>query len=128
MLYSDFAGAFTQPLIPGPDGTYTALPATLAGIQSPGVAVPSRLYFTATAEKPLAGVRIGIKDIYDIAGVTTSDGNRAIYAFYPPKTSTALAVQKLIDAGAVIVGKMKTSQFANGEEAYALLIASTVHC
>jgi len=26
--------------------------------------VPSRLYFTKTAEKPLAGVRIGIKDIY----------------------------------------------------------------
>lgn len=72
-----------------------------------------------TASKPLAGVRIGIKDIYDVAGVRTSDGNRAYYSLYPPAPSSAVAVQLLIDAGAIIVGKMKTSQFANGELATA---------
>ena len=119
LLYSDFAGAFTQPLIPNTDGTYAALPAAIPGIQAPAVAVPSRLYFTATTKAPLAGIRLGVKDIYDVAGVKTSDGNRAIYGLYPPKTINAVAIQKLIDAGAVIVGKMKTSQFANGEEATA---------
>ena len=119
LLYSDFAGAFTQPLIPSTNGTYSALPAAIPGIQAPAVAVPSRLYFTATPETPLAGIRLGVKDIFDIAGIKTSDGNRAIYGLYPPKTTNAVAVQKLIDAGAVIVGKMKTSQFANGEEATA---------
>ena len=118
-LYSDFAGAFTQPLIPASSGTYTALPAAIAGIQAPAVGVPSRLYYTKTPEKPLAGVRVGIKDIYDVAGVKTSDGNRAWYAFYPPAKSNALPVQRLVDAGAIIVGKMKTSQFANGETATA---------
>ena len=119
-LYSDTEGAFTQPLIPSTvKDTYTALPATVPGIDSPGVAVPSRLYYTKTSDKPLAGVRTGIKDIYDIAGVQTSDGNRAFYRLYPPRNATALVVQRLIDAGAILVGKMKTSQFANGETATA---------
>ena len=118
-LYTDFGGAFTQPLIPDGDGAYLALPAAVPGIQQPAVAVPSRLYYAVSADKPLAGIRLGVKDIYDIKGVKTSDGNRAWYAFYPEANATALAVQKLIDAGAVVVGKMKTSQFANGEEATA---------
>lgn len=117
-LYSDIAGAFTQALIPAEtENFYSPLPATLPGIASPGVAVPSRLYYTKTADKPLAGVRTGIKDIYDVAGVKTSDGNRAFYALYPPRTKNAVVVQRLIDAGAVLVGKVKTSQFANGEQA-----------
>ncbi|KAL9012695.1 MAG: hypothetical protein Q9173_002561 [Seirophora scorigena] len=119
-LYTDFAGAFTQSLIPSnPEGSYAALPAALPGIESPTIGVPSRLYYTRTASKPLAGVRLGIKDIYDIAGVKTSDGNRAVYGFYPPKTANSVPVQRLVDAGAILVGKMKTSQFANGERATA---------
>ncbi len=118
-LYSDFAGAFTQPLIANSDGTYSTLPANIAGIQSPAVGVPSRLYYTRTAQQPLAGVRLGVKDIYDIAGVKTSNGNRAWYGLFPAATANAVSVQKLVDAGAIIVGKMKTSQFANGETATA---------
>jgi len=117
-LYSDFSGAFTETTIPAADGTYSVLPANVPG-QNLAIAVPSRLYFTKTVEKPLAGVRLGVKDIYDIAGLRTSDGNRAWYHFYSPANVTAVAVQRLIDAGAVIVGKMKTSQFANGEQATA---------
>ena len=118
-LYSDFAGAFTQPLISNQDGSFAAIPAAIAGIQAPAVGVPSRLYYTKTAEKPLAGVRVGIKDIYDVAGVKTSDGNRAWYGFYPAAKVNSVPVQRLVDAGAIIVGKMKTSQFANGETATA---------
>lgn len=118
-LYSDFSGSFTQPVVPSSDGTFSPLPAAVAGIQSPAIAVPSRLYYTKTPSKPLAGVRLGVKDIYDIAGVRTSDGNRAFYSLYPPANKTAVSVQRLIDAGAIVVGKMKTSQFANGELATA---------
>ncbi|KAK4503796.1 hypothetical protein PRZ48_004711 [Zasmidium cellare] len=117
-LYSDFAGAFTEPLLANGDGTYSVLPAGVSG-QSLAVAVPSRLYFTKTADKPLAGVRLGIKDIYDIAGVKTSNGNRAWYHLYPAAEEHATPVKRLIEAGAVIIGKMKTSQFANGETATA---------
>ncbi|KAI4746644.1 amidase signature enzyme [Aureobasidium sp. EXF-12298] len=117
-LFSDFQGAFLETTIANKDGTFSVLPANVEG-QSLAIAVPSRLYFTKTTGKPLAGVRLGIKDIYNIAGLRTSNGNRAWYHFYPPANKTALAVQRLIDAGAVIVGKMKTSQFANGEVATA---------
>ncbi|CAD0112671.1 unnamed protein product [Aureobasidium uvarum] len=117
-LFSDVQGAFLETTVANKDGTLSVLPANVEG-QSLAIAVPSRLYFTKTDAKPLAGVRLGIKDIYDIAGLRTSNGNRAWYHFYPPANRTALSVQRLMDAGAIIVGKMKTSQFANGEVATA---------
>lgn len=117
-LFSDVQGAFTESAIANGDGSYSVLPAGTVG-QKQAIAVPSRLYFTKTAEKPLAGVRIGIKDIYDIKGLRTSNGNRAWYWLYPAASNTAPPVQNLIDAGAIIVGKMITSQFANGETATA---------
>lgn len=115
-LYSDVTGAFTESVMANGDGSYSVLPAGTVG-QKLALAVPSRLYFEKTTEKPLAGVRIGIKDIYDIKGLRTSNGNRAWYWFYPAANNTATPVQNLIDAGAVIIGKMITSQFANGETA-----------
>ncbi|KAH9827402.1 Amidase [Teratosphaeria destructans] len=117
-LYTDYAGAFTETLIPADHGSYDVLPANIPG-GNLAVAVPSRLYFTKTTDKPLAGVRLGVKDIFDVAGVRTSNGNRAWYHLYPPATAHALPVQRLVDAGAIIVGKMKTSMFANGEAATA---------
>lgn len=117
-LYSDTNGAFTESAISNSDGSYSVLPAGVPG-QKLAIAVPSRLYYTRTEDEPLAGVRIGIKDIYDIKGLRTSNGNRAWYWLYPPASNTATPVQRLINAGAVIVGKMITSQFANGEAATA---------
>ncbi|OKL57895.1 hypothetical protein UA08_06631 [Talaromyces atroroseus] len=116
-LYSDTQGAFSQGLVALPDGSYSALPAALPGISA--VAVPSRLYSAKIPSQPLAGVRLAVKDIFDIQGVRTSAGSRAWYHFYPPANVTSPVVQALVDAGAVIVGKVKTSQFANGELATA---------
>ena len=113
-LYSDFAGAFTEPLLQTPSGSFVYLSAQIAGSDSLTIGVPSRLYYTPTAEKPLAGLRFAIKDIFDLAGVKTSNGNRAWYSLYPTASTTGPAVQRLIDAGAIIVGKQKPSQFANG--------------
>ncbi|EEU34049.1 uncharacterized protein NECHADRAFT_50177 [Fusarium vanettenii 77-13-4] len=117
-LYADVQGAFSESSILNQDGSYSVLPANLPG-HSLAVAVPSRLYYTRTTKKPLAGVRLGIKDIFNVQGLKTSNGNRAWYNLYPAANRTAPAVQNLLDAGAVIVGKMKTSQFANGESATA---------
>lgn len=118
-LYSDVQGAFTEGTIANPDGSYSVLNAAVPGAQSSTIGVPSRLYYTKTPFQPLAGVRLGVKDIFHIQGTRTSCGNRAYYSLYPPANVTAPAVQKLVDAGAVVVGKMKTSQFANGEAATA---------
>ncbi|XHF98076.1 hypothetical protein AWENTII_001646 [Aspergillus wentii] len=118
-LYSDFAGAFTQPLLQTPDNKFQPLAAQIAGLTSSTVGVPSRIYYTPTDEKPLAGVRVGVKDIYSLAGVRQSNGNRAWYYLYPENNVTGTAVSRLIDAGAIIVGLQKPSQFANGETATA---------
>ncbi|KAI9367285.1 amidase signature domain-containing protein [Aspergillus egyptiacus] len=114
-LYDDFAGAFTQSLLQRPDGRFQTLSAHAPSAGSLTIGVPSRLYFTPSKEKPLAGVRIGVKDMFEIAGMKISNGNRAWYGLYPPANRTSTAIQNLIDAGAVIVGLQKLSQFANGE-------------
>ncbi|SCO04988.1 related to D-mandelate dehydrogenase [Fusarium fujikuroi] len=95
--------------------TSPTLSAHAPGSSSLTIGVPSRLYFTRTKEKPLAGIRVGVKDLYDLRGVKSSRGNRAWYNLYPAANKTAPAIQNLIDAGAVIVGTQKLSQFANGE-------------
>ncbi|KAJ6465281.1 amidase signature domain-containing protein, partial [Mycena sanguinolenta] len=120
-LYDEFAGVFTEALLQTPGGTFQPLSAQIPGSASLTVGVPSHLYFTKTADKPLAGVRIAVKDIFQLrlAGVKNSNGNRAWYNLYPVNEATGTAVQRLIDAGAQIVGSQKLSQFANGEEATA---------
>lgn len=118
-LFPDTQGAFSQSLVANrADDSYSPLPAALPGVDS-AVAIPSRLYFTKTFSQPLAGVRLAVKDIFDIEGIRTSAGSRAWYHFYPPANTTSPVVNALIDAGAVIVGKVKTSQFANGQLATA---------
>jgi hypothetical protein len=58
---------------------------------------------------------MGVKDIYHIKGLRTSGGNRAYYSLYEPRNETGPAIQSLIEQGAVLVGKMGTVQFANGD-------------
>jgi len=118
-LYSDFAGSFTESVFALPEGIFTTLSAAIPGTASLTMGVPSRLYYSPSAEMPLAGVRFGIKDIYNVAGIKTSNGNRAWYNLYPAPSANSVVVQKLVDAGAIIVGKQKTSQFANGQMATA---------
>ncbi len=53
---------------------------------------------------PLAGKTLVVKDLYDIAGRKTGNGNPDFYATTEPAAQTAPTVQKLLDAGADIVG------------------------
>ena len=98
-LYSDVQGAFTEGLKSNTDGSYSILSAAIPGAQNLTIGLPSKLYYTKTASKPLAGIRVGIKNIYDIAGIKTSYGNRAYYDLYLPRTVAGTAVQRLIGAG-----------------------------
>jgi Asp-tRNA(Asn)/Glu-tRNA(Gln) amidotransferase A subunit family amidase len=81
------------------------------------VAVPSRLYVPADDERPLGGVRIAIKDIFRLSGIKASLNVRSFLETYGPDTETSVYVKKLIDLGAVIVGKTKTAAFAGSEKA-----------
>ena len=61
---------------------------------------------------PLAGVPVAIKDNMCVNGMHTTCSSKILSNFEP--TYTATAVQKLIDAGAVIVGKTNMDEFAMG--------------
>jgi len=63
------------------------------------------------AKGPLAGRPFAVKDNIDVAGLPTT---AACPAFSYVAKRTAPAVQKLLDAGAVLVGKTNLDQFATG--------------
>ena len=59
---------------------------------------------------PLHGVPLGLKDIFFTAGMKTTMGS-PIYADYIPDYD-ATAVRRLKQAGAIILGKVQTTEFA----------------
>jgi len=61
---------------------------------------------------PLHGIPIGIKDVIDVAGVPTTAQSRQLDGYVP--TRHAAVVQGLVDAGAVLMGKLTTHEFAFG--------------
>ena len=54
---------------------------------------------------PLSGTTFAAKDVFDIAGFPTSNGNPVWRETHPVPTRSAPAVQSLLDAGADLVGK-----------------------
>jgi len=59
---------------------------------------------------PLHGIPVGIKDIYDTAGLKTTMGSRLFADNVPAKD--AVVVAKLRESGAIILGKTETTEFA----------------
>lgn len=62
---------------------------------------------------PLAGVPFAVKNLFDIAGVTTLAGSK-IQAENPSATTDASAVASLRAAGAVLVGALNMDEYAYG--------------
>ncbi|MFF2017707.1 amidase family protein [Paenibacillus sp. NPDC058177] len=60
---------------------------------------------------PLLGIPIAVKDIYDTKDMPTTGGSKALEGWQPG--SDAYQIQKLREAGAIIIGKTNTSEFAN---------------
>jgi allophanate hydrolase len=61
--------------------------------------------------QPLAGVTFAVKDNIDVAGLPTTAGC-ADFAYLPERN--APVVQRLVDAGAIVIGKTNLDQFATG--------------
>jgi aspartyl-tRNA(Asn)/glutamyl-tRNA(Gln) amidotransferase subunit A len=68
--------------------------------------------YRAGTPRPLEGVPVGIKDIFDTAGMETTAGSTFLRGRVPERD--AVAVAALRDSGAIVVGKTATHEFAFG--------------
>lgn len=68
----------------------------------------------SASDSPLAGLRFAVKDIFHINGLKTSGGSRAYYETYGYQNYTTETVALCENAGASLVGKLRTITFALG--------------
>jgi aspartyl-tRNA(Asn)/glutamyl-tRNA(Gln) amidotransferase subunit A len=66
----------------------------------------------APADAPLGGVPLGVKDLFCVRGVPSMAASRILEGYRPPYTATA--VERLVGAGAPVLGKTNMDEFAMG--------------
>ncbi len=67
---------------------------------------------------PLHGIPFALKDIYNTAGILTSGGSKICIDNVP--SFDAAATQRMHEAGAVLLGKLQTHEFAHGGPSFDL--------
>jgi len=67
---------------------------------------------------PLHGIPIGLKDIYETKGVPTTGHSKVMIDHVPRRDATA--VRLLTEAGAIVLGKLATHEFAFGGPSFDL--------
>src|SRR6478752_4449091 len=67
---------------------------------------------------PLHGIPFALKDIYNTKGILTSGGSRIAIDNVPDED--AATTRRLIDAGAILTGKLATHEFAHGGPSFDL--------
>lgn len=70
-----------------------------------------RLRRAGRAPSRFAGIPISVKDLFDIAGETTTAGSRAL-ADTPRATATAPAAQRMLQQGFIPLGRTNMTEFA----------------
>jgi len=102
-LHRDKLEAFLFGVTPVPGSSaYEPVDLFIPSYQDAWIPVPSRLY-SLDDDRPLAGIRVALKDIYDLEGVQTGGGSRSYAEVYPIANATAVTMQKMLSFGAVIV-------------------------
>jgi amidase len=82
-------------------------------VSSPFVPGPA-VRIAGAPDGPLAGLTFAAKDLFDVAGHPTGGGNPDWARHSPVPTRHAWAVQRLLDAGATLIGKTITDEVSLG--------------
>ncbi len=77
----------------------------------------------APSKGPLHGLPIAVKDLANLAGLPMSMGS-PVFAGKISKT-TDIAVQRMLDAGAIVVGKTNTPEFGLDSHTYTPVLWAT---
>jgi aspartyl-tRNA(Asn)/glutamyl-tRNA(Gln) amidotransferase subunit A len=93
-----------------------AFQARIDRLDGPVHAFLSRCAPAPAKSGPLQGVPFAIKDIFDVAGMTTTAGSRVMADHVA--AADAAAVARLRESGAVLLGKLNTHEFAAGGWGY----------
>jgi aspartyl-tRNA(Asn)/glutamyl-tRNA(Gln) amidotransferase subunit A len=67
---------------------------------------------------PLHGIPIGLKDIYETKGIPTTAHSKVLIDYVPRQDATS--VRLLTEAGAIVLGKLATHEFAFGGPSFDL--------
>lgn len=123
--YLDRIDRLDQPSFPLPAGPQDRPGEKLAAVTTvvreqalAEAAASDRRRAASGPRSPLEGIPFGVKDLLDTRGVRTTWGSRVFAARVPDRD--AAVVERLREAGAVLVGKMTTAEFAGGSISTAL--------
>ena len=73
-----------------------------------------RVHIEGRPGGPLAGLTFAAKDLFDVAGYPTGAGNPDWPKYYSVPTRHSWAVERLLDAGATLIGKTITDEVSLG--------------
>ncbi|MEZ2345684.1 amidase [Terriglobus sp. RCC_193] len=95
---------------PGGEGARTFTRISGTALQQADAA-DAQLRAGNTANKPLLGLPLSVKDLFDVAGEVTTAGS-IVLAEAPSASQDAAIVARLRDAGAIIIGRTNMTEFA----------------
>ncbi|KAF9630230.1 hypothetical protein BFW01_g411 [Lasiodiplodia theobromae] len=112
-IMDDENKAFIQSTLTSKDSKTTFYPADDISDDdcAPGILVPSRLCADPSICYPLDGIRVAVKDVFHLDGMSTSLNSRPYRQAHSVQNYTASAISNLVSKGAHIVGKTRMSAF-----------------
>jgi len=99
--------------------------ATIAREQAMAAAAASDRRYAEGTQRPLEGLPIGVKDLFDTRHIETRYGSPAFIGNIP--SADACVVRTLVDQGAIVVGKTTTHEFAWGVTTASAAFGDTLH-